>query len=209
MMRAYYFLIQKIIPCILARAIKAATLLISMTYSYKIHGFEQFIEEAKNKPAILALWHQKLLIMAPILLKFTPFFYAALVSKSKDGEILSQVIESYKRGESIRIAHNAKSAGLIGAIGSIKNRQRVLVITPDGPRGPSQEVKKGVFLIAKNASAQIFPMNWRAESSWFLSTWDKMEIPKPFTTINVYIGSALPKDDHTMDFLKEKLNLVQ
>lgn len=193
MKRLYYYLIQRVIPRFLGRMIKLLSTLLSMTYSYKVNGFDQFNQIAKDEGAVLALWHQKLVIIPPILSKFTPFSYAALVSNSKEGEILSQVVNSYKRGRAVRIAHNAKSAGLVGAIDTVK-QGLVLVITPDGPRGPSQEVKGGIFTIAKNADAHIFPINWTSDTCWNLKTWDKMLIPKPFSTITVSIGAPLPKE---------------
>jgi len=200
MKRAYYFFIQKVVPRVLGKVFKGICSMLSLTYKYECHGFHEFNQGTGRK--ILALWHQKLFIIPPILQKFTPFSYAALVSKSKDGEILSQVIESYKRGSAIRIAHNAKSAGLVGSIDAITKENKVLVITPDGPRGPSKEVKGGIFTIAKNAEALIYPLNWSSDTCWRLGTWDKMEIPKPFSKIRVVIGKALEQDED----LKERID---
>ncbi|CRX37891.1 lysophospholipid acyltransferase family protein [Estrella lausannensis] len=215
MKRLYYYTIQKIIPRILGRIIKAAAALLTMTCRFELKGFDRFIKEAKGRPAILALWHSKLSLAPALLTRHTPFNYAALISKSKDGEIIAEVINAYGiRGEAIRVAHSAKFGGLIGAIDRVRKGERVLVITPDGPRGPARQVKGGIVAMALKSGALIFPMGWTCDTCWTLKTWDQMGIPKPFSKITVSIGAPINPDeltDHEMaaTLIKERIDLQE
>lgn len=213
MKQAYYFIIQKIIPRMIARVVKGAAGLLSLTCRFELKGFDRFAKEAKGRPAILALWHCRLPLAPVILVRYTPFNYAALISKSKDGEIISAVINAYGvRGVSIRIAHSSKSAGLIGAIDRAKTGDRIIVVTPDGPRGPAKEAKGGIVTLAKKAEALIFPLGWSCESCWKLKTWDQMCIPKPFSKVTVSIGEAIHPDElkeNAETLLKERIDLQE
>ena len=215
MKRLYYYTIQKIIPRLLGRIIKAAAALLTMTCRFELRGFDRFVQDAKGRPAILALWHSKLNLAPAILTKNTSLNYAALISKSKDGEIIAEVINAYgKRGEAIRVAHSAKFGGLIGAIDTIRKGERVLVITPDGPRGPAKEVKVGIVAMAEKSGAVIFPMGWSCNTCWKLKTWDQMSIPKPFSKIAVSIGAPITPEElmsheSAAALIKERIDLQE
>jgi len=166
--------------------------LIGYTCRYNVSGFEQFIQTASKNKCILMFWHNRLMMIAEILYRHAPQLkYAALISNSKDGEVISVLTNSYKQGRSIRVPHNARSAALQTLIKEMKNSDDVIIITPDGPRGPAYSVKPGIVLAAKKASAQVIPLTWSASRYWKLPTWDGLILPKPFSTIEVKLGIPL------------------
>ena len=63
--------------------------------------------------------------------------------------------------------------------------------TPDGPRGPGEEAKRGVVEIAYMAKATIFPVSYGASRQVKLSTWDKFVIPLPFSRLAFVIGEPI------------------
>jgi hypothetical protein len=81
-------------------------------------------------------------------------------------------------------------------IDELKTNGRIVAITPDGPKGPLYQVKPGAVIAAKEAGAPIIPLTWDAKPCWHLSTWDKMMLPKPFSTIHVKFGPPviIPKE---------------
>ena len=132
------------------------------------------------------------MLVAPVFLHYAPkFTYTAFISQSRDGEPLALFTNSFKNGRTIRVRHNAKHEALKAMIDRLKNSQEVLLVTPDGPRGPRYQVKPGVAMAAQETSAQVFPFSWSADRFWQLNSWDKMIFPKPFAKIHAKIGEPI------------------
>jgi lysophospholipid acyltransferase (LPLAT)-like uncharacterized protein len=170
---------------------------ILFTCKFRIEGIEQFNRISKEKKCILMVWHNRLALVAEILHRYAPQNqYAAVVSNSKDAEPLALLATSYK-GKTIRVSHDARYQALRRMTYHLKQRKDVVIITPDGPRGPRYEVKPGIAIAAKHSSAHIFPLSWSASHFWQFGTWDKMILPKPFSTIMINIGESvqLSKED--------------
>jgi hypothetical protein len=168
------------------------------TCRLEIQGLERFIQTAATQKSILMLWHNRLALVAEFLRKeASQFTYTAFVSKSRDGEPLAILAESYPFGRAIRVPHNARHQALKSAICQIKKKGEILIITPDGPRGPQYLVKAGITVAAKEAEASIIPFSWSANTFWELGTWDKMRIPKPFSKIVVAFGEPISPESFT------------
>ena len=180
------------LPHLIASTSKAFLRLLMKTCRIKIQGLEQFKATAEVSPCIIMLWHNRLVMVSEILEAFaSQFIYTAFVSKSRDGEPLALLAESYKSGRALRVPHNARHAALTQMIGVLKKSREVVLITPDGPRGPRYIVKRGIVVAARESGAKIVPFSWKANRSWELNTWDKMIIPKPFSQIDVCFGAPI------------------
>lgn len=164
---------------------------ILLTCRIELHGLEQFTKTASKGKCILMLWHNRIAIVPDILTRFTKFLYAAVISNSRDGEFLAILVNSYKVGKIIRVSHDSRHEALHQLINHLKNSQEIVVITPDGPKGPRYGMKPGLAVAAKKANASVVPLSWTASKYWQLKTWDKLMIPKPFSTIRFSIGSPL------------------
>lgn len=144
------------------------------------------------KKCILMLWHNRLVLAPFALYKFAgEFIYAAVISKSRDGELLDAVMRSYKHGRTIRVAHSARHKALLEVIRHLQDTRDVVIITPDGPKGPCYQMKPGTALAAIETGAAVIPMTWEASSYWKLNTWDGLRIPKPFSKIKVVFGEPI------------------
>lgn len=177
---------------ILAYLIRAVFGLLLSTCKLKIQGREHLIEAAKKGPCIIMLWHNRLVAIGSIVMRmFKHFRFCAFVSNSKDGEILAQYCKTFRRGDSIRVPHDSKDQALKSMIARLKYSKDILVITPDGPKGPLYQIKPGIAIAAKDSNASIIPFDWSAKSYWELKTWDRLRIPKPFTTIEVTFGAPI------------------
>ena len=55
----------------------------------------------------------------------------------------------------------------------------------DGPRGPAGVVKAGAIAIAHGAGAVIVPGVVIADRAWYLHSWDRFMIPKPFARVTI------------------------
>jgi len=188
--------------------IKLLLRLILWSCRIEISGLENLVETAARERCILMLWHNRLAIMAEILARYAPdLFYCAFISKSRDGELLAILAESYSKGRTLRVPHNAKHQALSKMISQLKKNEDVMVVTPDGPKGPRYQIKPGIILAAKESDAKIIPVSWSANNFFQLKTWDGFMIPKPFSKILISFGK--PEKIENTDFEAETKRLEQ
>ncbi len=107
----------------------------------------------------------------------------ALVSPSKDGELLSKIL--YRWGYILQRGSSNKSGkeSLDLLIEKAKNNCSI-ALTPDGPRGPEKEFKAGAVIIAKKGNLPLILVGVKNKNLYrFKKSWDKFEFPKPFSKI--------------------------
>lgn len=174
---------------IAARLLRFILFLIMKTVRFEASGLELLAEEKKKGPIVLGMWHNRIAALIGILPKLTDrLHFTAFVSRSRDGELLSQLILSYPSTGVIRVGHDSRANALKQSILTVKENKTILMYTPDGPRGPAYKVKPGLEVLLKSADATLIPFNWEASSYWELKTWDKFRIPKPFSTVRATFG---------------------
>lgn len=193
MIRHYWLLFKrKVLSYPIAYLSKYSLRCLLWTCKIEVTGTESFLETAAGKPSILMLWHNRLAIVAEVLYRLAPHvFYAALISKSRDGEPLALLAKSYKCARAIRVSHHAKHQSLKTLINDLKTKKEVVLLTPDGPKGPPEKVKPGIILASKESGAPVLLFTWYADKCWQLNTWDKFMIPRPFSKIQIHISSPL------------------
>lgn len=195
---------KKFLPRIIAPLAKGLLKALKWTCSIRIEGEERFRQAATTAPCIVLFWHNRLALIPEILIHIAPEYrYAALISNSRDGEWIARLTNSYPQGRSIRVPHDKRAQALQEAIKELKKGKEVLVVTPDGPRGPKYRVKPGVTLAAKKSGALVVPISWQANRFWKLKTWDGFMIPKPFSTLTIKVGEAIFLSDDTSGESKE------
>jgi lysophospholipid acyltransferase (LPLAT)-like uncharacterized protein len=142
-------------------------------------------EGASSRPLIWVLWHNRILVV-PVL--YERFFRhrkgAVLISRSRDGGILSGVIERVG-GEPVR---GSTSRGGASALRELQRRVEEgcdAYITPDGPRGPRYSVSAGALWLAQATGADVLPVSVECSRAWRLGRWDGFFIPHPFARVDV------------------------
>jgi hypothetical protein len=193
---------------------KALTRMVLSTCKWEVKGLDTFCEFAAKEKCILMLWHNRLAITSFILYRYAKHFsYAALVSNSRDGELIDSLVRSYRNGTTIKVPHNSRHEALRMLIRHMQKKKDVIIITPDGPRGPRYEVKPGIALAALSTGAYVFPFTWQADKFWELKTWDKLRLPKPFSKIKVvfappvHFNKANSSIDQTRTILQSSLSI--
>ncbi len=187
--------------------------LLLFTCRIHVEGLGHFCRLAAKEKCLIMLWHNRLALAPFILSHYTPnFLYAALVSGSRDGEILSSLIHSYHNGRTIRVSHQARYQALREIIRHVEERKQIVIITPDGPRGPLYTIKPGIAVAALETQAYLVTLNWEAKHYWELKTWDRLRLPKPFTTIRVtfepsvhFTSTPLPTLEQAKEIIKQAL----
>jgi lysophospholipid acyltransferase (LPLAT)-like uncharacterized protein len=115
---------------------------------------------------------------------------AALVSQSKDGQLLADLLGSWGyhvlRGSSSRGSKEAMAA-MRQAVGD----GHVLCVTPDGPRGPYHEMKMGAIRVAQTMKVPLLMVSVGYRRYYRLRSWDRFEIPRPFTRARVLFSDPI------------------
>ncbi len=77
----------------------------------------------------------------------------------------------------------------------------------DGPRGPKDRVQPGVaMLAAKSHSAVVLALGRPRYRFILKSTWDRFQIPVPFTRIDLYFSDPMMMDEgETVEHFKNRL----
>ena len=65
------------------------------------------------------------------------------------------------------------------------------MLTVDGPRGPRYTVHPGAAALALASGAPVVPILVNADSYWQMKSWDRMQIPKPFSRVTLVLGEPL------------------
>ncbi len=133
--------------------------------------------------AVIMFWHGEMFAGWYSVRKRKPI---ALVSASKDGNFLASVLQKWGYRLSRGSSKKSGMEALIIAIESIKNQEcNTLVITPDGPRGPRHNYKRGSFIAARDLSLPLYHLHIEYASSKVLKSWDQFEVPLPFTRVSI------------------------
>lgn len=128
---------------------------------------------------ILAFWHSQLLL--PVLLNRGKN-YTALVSASEDGQVLNRILR--KLGYSV-VEGSSSKGGFEAALRLMRSAKLRIMVTPDGPRGPAAVAKPGAIFLAESLNIPVVPVIVHCSRSIKLNTWDRMEIPAPFSRCRV------------------------
>jgi lysophospholipid acyltransferase (LPLAT)-like uncharacterized protein len=186
------FFRKKAIPFLIGYTIRGTLYLLASTCRFRIEGKEKLLNTATTSKCILIAWHNRLGIIPEILKRCAPqYHYAAMISNSRDGEIISVIANSYRHGHAIRVPHNKRAEALQTMITRLKRGGEIIVVTPDGPRGPRYKLKQGSAMAARECSASVIPLSWTADRFWTFRTWDGLMLPKPFSKITVKWGDPI------------------
>ena len=110
-----------------------------------------------------------------------------LASLSRDGELLARMFKVFGVN-AIRGSSSRKGAsGLMELKKKVLNNANV-GLAVDGPRGPRFKAKPGVIMLAKATGATVFPVACRCSKRIVTGSWDKTEIPLPFSTCTFFLG---------------------
>jgi lysophospholipid acyltransferase (LPLAT)-like uncharacterized protein len=143
---------------------------------------------SKGGGVILCLWHHNI----PLGPASWPAAEGAqdmrvLISRSKDGEFITQVMDRLGfgaiRGSSKKKTDLAKNKNGEQAFREMVRWVRdgnAVAVTPDGPRGPAEVMQKGVAALARATGAPVLMVGLAAAPAKRLNSWDRTVTPLPF-----------------------------
>lgn len=178
--------------------------LLAKSWSIKVEG------TMPHAPAILAFWHGT---MMPVWYLFSNRVPVGVVSPSKDGAILSGVLNSWGinciRGSS----HKNPKETLNKIVETAKSN--IVMLTPDGPRGPRNKFKSGAAVASYRSGSPLHLVKVKPNNTFtFSKSWDKFSLPLPFSKIYIEISEPFflpaslsrPEIDERINFFESYLN---
>jgi len=160
------------------------------TLRIKIENEEEWFNYLEQGGKVLLCgWHQQFFAGIRFAKRYRKYRPALMSSKSLDGQIAAGI--AWWAGFYTVWGSSSRSAAaaLKGMIRRLRD-YRLAVHLLDGPQGPIGEVKPGAIAIAHGAKAVIIPSVVIADRAWYMGSWDRFMIPKPFARVTV---KYLPK----------------
>ncbi|MEO5989187.1 MAG: lysophospholipid acyltransferase family protein [Candidatus Eisenbacteria bacterium] len=148
---------------------------------------EYLAAERGGEKFLYYFWHARLL---PLVYSYRAQGIAVLVSQHRDGELIARISEGMGfitgRGSSTR-------GGESGVREMLKHARdgRHLAITPDGPRGPAEELKDGLAFLASRLQRQVVPIATASNHAWVARSWDRFRVPHPFARVCILHGAPV------------------
>lgn len=110
----------------------------------------------------------------------------ALISLSPDGQFIAKAVGRLGfpaiRGSSARKDAPERAKGGAVALREVLRQLKVggVAVTPDGPRGPANEMGDGLALMARMSGAPVLFIGMSCNPAIRLNSWDRAVLPLPF-----------------------------
>jgi lysophospholipid acyltransferase (LPLAT)-like uncharacterized protein len=135
----------------------------------------------------------------------------AMVSRSADGDLL---VPSLRVHGIVPIRGSTRSKGqdkggaaaLYGLIEHVRGGTPAYLAV-DGPRGPRNYVNRGVAKLSSATGAAVLVGVAIPRRRWILTrAWDRFQIPKPFTRIDMFFGPPLRlRDGENLGVFRQRI----
>jgi lysophospholipid acyltransferase (LPLAT)-like uncharacterized protein len=176
---------------------------------FEVEGWENH-EQVINKGGlpIYVFWHDRIFM--------TTYWWrrrriVVMTSQSFDGEYIARFIQRFGYGA----ARGSSTRGGVGAVVEMARLMRAgctTSFTIDGPKGPRYVAKMGAVLLAKKSGHPVLPVTMALARYWTLPSWDKFQIPKPFTRAKVFVAEPIyvppDADEETLNAKRDELQRV-
>lgn len=186
--------LKRIQVTVIAAVVRPLIVMLGWTLRWRVEGWVHFeTAAASDRPPIVGIWHGRIL---PSLYYFRRSRLVVITSQNFDGEWIARILQRFDLGT----ARGSSSRNASGALRMMIKQMRAgrgTAFTLDGPRGPARQAKSGAVWLAMATGSPLVPCHVEADRAWTLRSWDRMQIPKPFSTVALIVGEPLWVDRNT------------
>ena len=179
---------QRFKASLIAAAVYPLIALLCRTLTWKVDGAQHWDEVIRvGRQPILGLWHGRILAG---LHYFRHRNVVVITSQNFDGEWIARILTRF----GFRTARGSSSRGGARALVQLRRdlaEGRPVAFTVDGPRGPARVAQAGAVWLAGATGDPIIPFHIEADRYWTARSWDRTQVPKPFSTVAISIGEPL------------------
>ena len=179
---------------------------VGCTLRYRVEGREHWEEAARDGALpIYTFWHDRIFAG-------TYFFrgrrIVIMTSRSFDGEYIARFIQRFGYG-AVRGSSTRGAVGALVELARLVRRGCPAGFSIDGPRGPRHVAKMGAVHLAKKTGQPVLPFGVNAERFWQLKSWDRLQIPQPFSRVTVRFAPPVrvpaDADEETLAAARDEL----
>ena len=166
----------------------------------------EYLDEARKRSGqvIFAFWHGRLLVFSWTHRKKN---IQVLASEHYDGDLMGKTIEWLGFGH-VKGSSTRGGARALMTLTSLLKKGMDVGLTVDGPRGPLGHVQQGAVELGRLGSSAVIPMSCSAKRRFLLSSWDRFQIPFPFTRVIIEYEKPFMVSSDTGSDEREGLRLV-
>ena len=192
-----------------ARAIYVVVRLVTGSVRCQLRDDSGLFTKPRTGAVIVCFWHNRLAMCIRVRATYVSNRtngkeMAALVSASRDGGLMSRVLELFNI-QAVRGSSSRRGPQALRELVGWGERGYDLSITPDGPRGPLYQVQDGVTSLAQLTGLPILPMAFNLNWKICLKSWDRFQIPLPFARCEVRVGQPLFVPREATDAQRDEL----
>lgn len=161
---------------------------VGRTVRFRVEGREHWEAATRDgRVPIYTFWHDRVFLGTYY---FRRRRIVVMTSRSFDGEYIARFIQRLGYGA----ARGSTSRGGVAALAEmvrVMRQGRPTGFTIDGPRGPRHVAKMGAVLLARKTGHPVLPFSVNSARHWAAPSWDRFQVPLPFTRAVVRIGAPI------------------
>jgi lysophospholipid acyltransferase (LPLAT)-like uncharacterized protein len=158
------------------------------TLRWRVEGLHHLDAiQASGRQPVMAFWHGRIL---PATFYFRHRGIVVITSENFDGEWIARIIERFGYGTARGSTTRGGRKAILQMVRDMK-KGKPTGFTLDGPRGPARVAQPGAVWLASATGNPLLPFHLEASSYWSARSWDRTQVPKPFSTVALVIGEPL------------------
>jgi lysophospholipid acyltransferase (LPLAT)-like uncharacterized protein len=158
------------------------------TLRWRVEGLQHYdaIVSSGRQP-VMAFWHGRIL---PATFYFRRRGIVVITSENFDGEWIARIIERFGYGTARGSTTRGGKRAMLQLVRDME-AGKPAGFTVDGPRGPARVAQPGAIWLAKTTGNPVLPFHLEASAHWSMKSWDRTQIPKPFSTVALVVGEPM------------------
>ncbi len=147
--------------------------------------------------AILLFWHGRIALGMACRPMMRSKPRRVLISLSPDAAFIAEAAERVGiptiRGSTGREGGGRAKGGAAAFRHALRfiREGGLMIVTPDGPRGPPERLPPGPLLLARTARCPVYLMGLAGRPAWLLGSWDRALLPLPFARAQFVLDGPL------------------
>jgi lysophospholipid acyltransferase (LPLAT)-like uncharacterized protein len=165
---------------------------IAETLTFEVIDNARILRSKIRPPLVWTFWHNRMFLIPYLHELWLPDVPGCILSSpSGDGQIIADVCAEF-RLKAVRGSSSRKGMSALMTLAGLVKEGYDVGITPDGPRGPCYHLNPGPLKLAQLTGAHVMPISVRYGRRLTFKTWDKFQLPLPFSRVRVVLGETIP-----------------
>jgi len=166
------------------------------TLRWRVEGLERYDAiVASGRQPVMAFWHGRIL---PATFYFRRRGIVVITSENFDGEWIARIIERFGYGTARGSTTRGGRKAILQLVRDMR-KGKPAGFTVDGPRGPARIAQPGAIWLARATGNPVLPFHLEASAHWTANSWDRTQIPKPYSMVALVVGEPIEVPRETAD----------